>query len=635
MVERARGLFFKGEPDAALAALESLPTDAETLALRAAIRLYKGDRAGSRQDADRAVELDPRSTEARLVRARLLETEGLRPAIAEASAVLEIDPRHAAAAYWRGVWKAVTGDEAGAREDLARSSEAPPNDVRTCQYRGLARMALGDFDGAVKDFDRAAELGMNLPGLFYARAQAKSGLKDRRGAIDDFGRAMERGPATAHLHLERGRERFLDGDRTGAIADVEQAIRLDPNSTASYYFRGKARPSSERLEAQRDFVRACATDPTDADGFLYRGLAKEEAERFAEAVPDFERALELAPFFHPRRPEIEAKVKAGPKRRRRSILDREYRPWLSLVVAAASIAVWLAQGEWGSTPDMLTLRDRGGVSRYSVRCGDYWRLFTAMFLHVGWLHLAWNLYGGVSWCVAVERTIGPWRYLAAYLLSGIGGCTMSVLGHSAVSAGASGALFGMIGTALAIYYVNLRTWMSFFGHPEVRRILTSILIWTALGLTVLRGMDNFAHFGGFLFGALFGWLYVGAPQLETPKRILAWTLVVALLAGAVVGACVPSPSPFPKSWPPVERAQAALQKGRIEEAFKEATEAIRQAPEAPDAYIVRGQVYLIVHRRAAAIADFRQALERTGASDSDRKSLKGLIDQLERLDQER
>ena len=66
-----------------------------------------------------------------------------------------------------------------------------------------------------------------------------------------------------------------------------------------------------------------------------------------------------------------------------------------------------------------------------------WRLFTSMFLHIGALHLVWNIAMGFTWTAPFERLVGPYRFAFIYLASGLAGSAASVIGHDAVSAGAS------------------------------------------------------------------------------------------------------------------------------------------------------------------------------------------------------
>jgi rhomboid protease GluP len=87
----------------------------------------------------------------------------------------------------------------------------------------------------------------------------------------------------------------------------------------------------------------------------------------------------------------------------------------------------------------------GALERSQVWAGQWWRLLTAVFLHIGLIHLLANSLFGFSWCRVVERVLGHGRFLALYLVAGLGASASSLLAHDVISAGASGALFGMIG----------------------------------------------------------------------------------------------------------------------------------------------------------------------------------------------
>ena len=113
----------------------------------------------------------------------------------------------------------------------------------------------------------------------------------------------------------------------------------------------------------------------------------------------------------------------------------------------------------------------GALGRYHVRGGEYWRLLTAVFLHVGWIHLLWNTFGMFSRCADIEQTVGSAWFVFAYLSTGIGASAVSLLSHNVLSAGASGAGFGMIAVTLSILYRRAGAWDSFIANPLVRRIL--------------------------------------------------------------------------------------------------------------------------------------------------------------------
>lgn len=167
--------------------------------------------------------------------------------------------------------------------------------------------------------------------------------------------------------------------------------------------------------------------------------------------------------------------------------------------------------------------------------GGWWRLASAMFMHFGVLHLALNLWA--LWDVGrlVERLIGPWRLAAVFLGSGLAGNLLSLVvqGNEAVSAGASGAIFGLYGTLLAVLARERRR----FDAHEFRWLFGAAALFAAVALGLgffVRGIDNAAHGGGLAAGALLGLLLrrpLGAHPVPRRERALAATaLAVAVVA---------------------------------------------------------------------------------------------------------
>jgi len=135
--------------------------------------------------------------------------------------------------------------------------------------------------------------------------------------------------------------------------------------------------------------------------------------------------------------------------------------------------------------------------------GEWWRLFTALFIHFGLLHLGMNMWALRDVGRLVERLAGPWRFAALYLGSGILGNLLSLVvqGNKAVSGGASGAIFGLYGALLVLLWSERRRvdpsefrWL--FGLASVFTVLMLGLGW------VIPGIDNAAHGGGLVAGAL-------------------------------------------------------------------------------------------------------------------------------------
>ena len=133
-----------------------------------------------------------------------------------------------------------------------------------------------------------------------------------------------------------------------------------------------------------------------------------------------------------------------------------------------------------------------------VKMGDYYRLLTAAFMHANIAHLIFNMYA--LWIIGMqlESFIGKWRYLVVYLFSAISGSLLSVIvTPDAVSVGASGAIFGLLGALLYFGY-HYRVYL---GTVIKSQIIPLIVINLLLGFMV-PGIDNAAHIGGLIGGTL-------------------------------------------------------------------------------------------------------------------------------------
>lgn len=137
-----------------------------------------------------------------------------------------------------------------------------------------------------------------------------------------------------------------------------------------------------------------------------------------------------------------------------------------------------------------------------VAQGEWWRLLTAMFLHVGILHLALNSFGLYVFGTLVEQVLGSGRLIVLYLVTGFCASAASfAFGSPAVAAvGASGAVFGMLGVWLAY---NLRRRSLSLARANVQWALVLVGINLAFGLAT-PGIDNLAHLGGLAAGVVAG-----------------------------------------------------------------------------------------------------------------------------------
>jgi len=167
----------------------------------------------------------------------------------------------------------------------------------------------------------------------------------------------------------------------------------------------------------------------------------------------------------------------------------------------------------------------GANNRAQVLHGQVWRLVTSTFLHLSWLHLIFNMIPLVYVGSLIECKLGKWNYLLMYLYTGIIASMASVIWTSAsISAGASGAIFGLFGILLALVSTD------FYERSARKALLISTVIVVAYNILPLaKGVDHAAHFGGLLSGYLFGWMaYLGLSHKNL--FIKKWGIA---LAGAV------------------------------------------------------------------------------------------------------
>lgn len=151
------------------------------------------------------------------------------------------------------------------------------------------------------------------------------------------------------------------------------------------------------------------------------------------------------------------------------------------------------------SPNGKELLEWGANRRFETTNGDWWRLLSSMFLHGGFMHLFLNISGLVIAAIFVEPLLGRKNYFILYILSGLCGSLASIWWYpSTISVGASGAIFGLYGAILGLLLTNA------FPKGDKKGILMMIGIYVGInflwGLT--GGIDNAAHIGGLLSGAL-------------------------------------------------------------------------------------------------------------------------------------
>lgn len=182
------------------------------------------------------------------------------------------------------------------------------------------------------------------------------------------------------------------------------------------------------------------------------------------------------------------------------------RPRWVWIFLGLNLVVWLAMTMAGGSENDAVLIQFGANYAPRIVAGETWRLITANFLHIGIVHLLVNSYALYALGPETEALFGSSRFVTIYLMSGLSGSILSFgLGAGAVvSAGASTALFGLLGTLLA-FFVRNRKHFGSVGERRVQHYVFLALINLIYGLTT-PGIDNLGHIGGFIGGATLGWL---------------------------------------------------------------------------------------------------------------------------------
>ena len=274
----------------------------------------------------------------------------------------------------------------------------------------------------------------------------------------------------------------------------------------------------------------------------------------------------------------------------------------------AYFAIAVLHGVSPLTPERQQLLDLGASYGPLVFDGEWWRVSSANFVHIGFLHLLLNM-----WCLwslgnAAERMFGNLTFLWIYLLSGIGGSLASLAWHpSILSAGASGAVFGITGALVSMLY---------FGHilvpPQVvRQLLSSLAFFVGFNLllgSMLEGVDNAGHIGGLAAGLGLGAaLHRPLPSGRRPwHRFLIVPAAVLLFVSAARFVMEKSADdPYLLA----ARARELAAEGNKEASIAALQKAAALAPDSAPLLNELGSAYLDSGRTEDAVHSFERAVE--------------------------
>jgi membrane associated rhomboid family serine protease len=358
------------------------------------------------------------------------------------------------------------------------------------------------------------------------------GAYARTGNLDQAARMMARledvcdGRDDAAVWIHRARMMFLAlAGRPAAVQALVDPRRARHMTVAAraYWVAVAHEKHGDREAASAAYAKA----RTKSRG-RPRVLIDEALQRLAQL--DAAPPVELSPIASEVVARIEAAPPPAPVR-----VDRAHVPWatwtLTTILLGAAAAAALAIG---TTSDPDGLVRSGAMVRSMVDGGEWWRLVSCIFVHVGAIHLAVNAIGMFFLGRVTEELFGAARTVALFAVSGLAGAFASYLASPAgVSAGASGAIFGLLGAV----FIEL-TW-----HRQKYRAAWKKGMWGGLVVVTLAqlgigflypAIDQWAHGAGLVAGIVTGALLTPSARWATAAKHAGRTLAAAFAAVSLV-----------------------------------------------------------------------------------------------------
>lgn len=202
------------------------------------------------------------------------------------------------------------------------------------------------------------------------------------------------------------------------------------------------------------------------------------------------------------------------------------KPYVTYLLLAAMVVVFGLMSVMGGTENPVTLVEFGAKYNPLIRAGQYWRLVTPIFIHIGFTHILMN--GITLYFIGqyVEQLFGHWRFTIIFFVSGIVGNLGSFAFNSGLSAGASTAIFGLFGAFLMLGE-------SFSKNPSIVSMAKTFLLFIPLNIGTdifVSGIDIAGHIGGLVGGFLIAYVTgVGFSKTSRVKRVIAAIMLVVIV----------------------------------------------------------------------------------------------------------
>ena len=187
-------------------------------------------------------------------------------------------------------------------------------------------------------------------------------------------------------------------------------------------------------------------------------------------------------------------------------------PYITIILVAINVIAFFVLELLGDTEDAQFMYEHGAMyTEDIIEHGQLYRIFSSMFLHFGLEHLAYNMFMLAVIGYNIESVIGRVKYLVIYLISGLAGNILSMIteinsADPVVSAGASGAIFGVFGLMVIMIFKSRKV----FGQDTAIRLIVLVVIMVFGNME--EGVDWMAHLGGAIAGIIMGLI------LYNPKK---------------------------------------------------------------------------------------------------------------------
>jgi len=404
-------------------------------------------------------------------------------------------------------------------------------DIQTYLEQGKQALAQGQGREAAIAYAHGAQMEPDNPLVHLGLAEANLALGSYSVVQMACKRVQELQPAggkegwTAQALLD-----LLDRHYDRALQNIDAVISEDPgvayaHALRSYLLRAQgqdydanlARARAARLSYGGRFEGVFPALDTKPVYGGYKGNSTP-----APAITPQEEPVKEASRPAARQEQVPTWSRPNPMQRqmvRTRFALSQYPNLVTTLLVAINVIVYLILAIMGGSilniPTDTLVQAGAQNTALITSTGEYWRIFTAMFLHFSILHIGLNMLSLYLVGRTVEVLYGKWRYLAIYLLSGIiGGIVTFFFQPDALAAGASGAIFGIFG-AIGIFFIINRRALGAYGSGAIGQWV----FW--LGLNLIWGFSTpgigiLDHIGGLVAGMILALIFM--PRQRRRKR---------------------------------------------------------------------------------------------------------------------